>query len=137
MTYEAGADGFYGDLSWRLPFDYSEYALEQVKITPSPARVVKGSVIAYWENVDLAPSQVFKATVTVNKPLEKTVLNLFTAPSLYAKPKPTVQTPSATLAPTPELKRTALQPDYMLIAVVILGILIAGYYFGVMRRKNR
>lgn len=137
LTYEAGADGFYGDLSWRLPFDYSEYALGQVRITPSPARVVKGSVIAYWENVDLAPSQVFKATVTVNKPLEKTVLNLFTAPSLYAKPKPTVQTPSATLAPTPELKRTALQPDYMLIAVVILGILIAGYYFGVMRRKNR
>ena len=136
LAYEAGDEGFYGDLSWKLPFEYSEYALGQVKITPAPARVVKGSVIAYWEKLDLNAGQTFKATVTVSKPVDKSVLDSFTIPTLIAKSRPAVQAPSATPAPAPA-KRTALQPDYTLIAVVILGILIAGYYFGVMRRKSR
>ncbi len=135
LTYEAGASGFYGDLTWRLPFEYSEYALGQVHITPRPKRVLKGSVIATWENVDLKPRQDFKVKVSVTKPLDRSVLDQFAAPSLQSKPRPAVST-AARATPTAAPTRTALQPDFNLIIAAIAGVLIAAYYFGVVRRKR-
>ncbi|MEM4255103.1 MAG: hypothetical protein QXR53_02115 [Candidatus Norongarragalinales archaeon] len=134
LSYEADENGFYGDLTWRLPFDYSQYALGLVRITPQPKRVLKGSVIATWENVELSPGEAFKASVSVSKELERSILEEFSAPSLNAKAKPTasVETPSSTPAPS----RSALQPDYTLILVLIAIALVVAYYLGVVRKRK-
>lgn len=133
LTYQAGPNGFYGDLQWRFPFDYSQYVLGQVRITPIPTKVEKGSVIATWNSLNLKPNEEFRVSITVAKVLERSVTSEFKAPTLSSKPKPTQET-TANATVQPQVK--ALGPDYTMIGVVVIAILAAAAYFGFVRKRK-
>ncbi len=140
LTYTAGSKGFYGDISWRLPFDYADFQAGKISIRPAPKRVIQGSVLATWENVDLNAGGKFVVTVTVDKSVDPSVMQQFAKPSLSPKTRlaptsrPTVQ-PTAT--PTTPKKPVAQgqQADYTLWLILLVVIIAGGYYFFAMRKK--
>ena len=140
LTYAAGSSGFYGDLTWTLPFDYADYQAGLITITPAPANVEAGSVKAMWNNVDLPANGKFTPTVTVDKKLDSSVMDQFAVPTLAAKARPaTVATPipTSSVAPQPVKKPGAGGDNSLLIGIVVLILLAAGAYYFFLKPKKR
>ncbi len=114
LSYTAGASGFEGTISYRLPFDYALFEEGKISFSPVPSTVTQGSIIAYWQ-ASLAPQQAFIATLNVAEVFNESILQQFTAAMLdAATPTPgpaQTATPTATpfATPTP-LPVTSLQP---------------------------
>lgn len=145
LTYFAGADGFYGDMSWKLPLDFADYQAGKITITPKPSSVKAGSVVATWNNIDLAAGAAFTATVSVSKKLDSTLMQNFVIPTLSGKAKPTPGPTTAVATPTPAptqqtggVKGTVKAgQDYTLWIVLLLVIIIAGaYYYWSTKKKH-
>ena len=140
LTYTAGSSGFYGDLTWRLPFDYADYQAGLITITPAPSSVEEGSVKATWSNVDLPANGQFNPTVTVGKNVDTGVMSQFAAPTLSAKARPSVEPtpiPTSSVAPAPVKKPVAGGDNSLLVGIVVLILLAAGAYYFFLKPKKR
>ncbi len=121
---------FNGILRFILPLEYSDYANGFILFNPKPLSVKSGSIVAEYL-VDLMENQKFTATVNIKKTLNPRVLNDIKQPAAITSSA----TPAAALA-TPSAAPTAAGTDYTLALVFIGLVLIAAYYFGVMRKKR-
>ncbi len=140
LSYSGSSQGFYGDLEFRLPFEYSDYQNGLIVIDPEPTRVLPGSVIAVYESVEVAPSRVFNVKINVAKPLDVSILEQFTAPKVVRKTVAPGKKPTPSFVgvsePKPLAKASVETPTYNLLLMVV-GILViaAGAYFFVYKKK--
>jgi len=143
LVYTAGANGFYGDLTFNLPLPYSDYVDGTVSITPLPtttkAATIGGSwaaTNARWEKIDLKPNREFKISITSAKQLSKGVISLFSSPMLFSRSRASATQSTATSSPSPTATYTAAGTDYTFAAVILAAVLIAAAYFGFIRKKK-
>ncbi|MBI5635720.1 carboxypeptidase regulatory-like domain-containing protein, partial [Candidatus Micrarchaeota archaeon] len=131
LTYTQTGSDFVGNLTYRLPLNYSDYASGLVKITPAPLSVVSGSIITA-SAVNLKDGEKFELTVDVAKPLPKSIAANFTAPTKSAST--TILTP--TLSPTPGSTTGLFTAGNLQIVggIILVALVVVG--FGFMRRKQ-
>lgn len=140
---------FTGTVSYRLPFEYSDYLNGVVSFNPVPDNVREGSIVAQWDVV-LAAGEAFSVDVTVAKAaLDESILDDFESPTLSEAatptPRPTAK-PTATARPT--ARPAAPAPvsttgdadgiDATAAAAVLLLLLIAagGYWYYSQRNQK-
>ncbi|MDP2717123.1 MAG: hypothetical protein Q8P02_00095, partial [Candidatus Micrarchaeota archaeon] len=137
VTFTAGANGFTGELSERVPLDFADYQNGIVSFKPEPARVEPGSILATWD-IGLSPGETFRADVTVAKAVPQSLLDEFPAPE--AKPRRYVAPGSAEAIPVEVAGALGLEVNdytlwYMVGGLVLLGL--AGYALASGRKKKR
>ncbi len=131
LTYTQNGSNFSGNLTYRLPLNYSDYTAGLIKISPSPDSVTEGSVIVA-SAVSLKDGDKFELTIDVAKALPKSILANFTAPT-QSTPA-IVLTP--TLSPTPGSATGLFTAGNLQIvgAVILIALVVVG--FGFARRKK-
>ncbi|OIO22885.1 hypothetical protein AUJ65_04780 [Candidatus Micrarchaeota archaeon CG1_02_51_15] len=138
VSYQASANGFQGRLTFRMPFDYADYQNGLISLSPVPSRVLPGSVIAEYDEVNLAPRQEFNVRAIVMKPMDKSVIQQFAAP--VAVPAAPTPEPTPYSAVKPASKGSAgdylargssgqvaqAGSDYLLPIIVVIVLIAAG-----------
>ncbi len=141
VAYTAPLSGFDGEITYKLPLDYSDYQSGLVKITPEPKSVAPGSIITTW-TVNLASAETFVAKVDVAKPVDKSVLKEFKAPTLkpisaaITQPSAPTGTPEASEA-APIAPKPADAADNTLLYVVGALVILGALYFMVFAKKGK
>ena len=138
LTYKAGANGFYGDITFTLPFAYADYTSGVFVLTPSATRARQATIsgawaatAATWEKVSLKPGEVFKITISVNKALSSGVLSLFSKPTLFNRARTgatSAEEPSEQPIAT-EGQVTAAGTDYSFVGALVLLVFALIAYF--------
>lgn len=124
VVYAAGPTGFQGSLEYRLPFDFDDYLAGLVTISPAPASVRKGSVIAVFDDVAVPANGKFSFTVSVNQNVPASVLGQFFPPVVSVRN-------AATPTPTPEAGGFIGSSGgfNVFFGVLVILALVLGLYF--------
>lgn len=135
LTYTA-TNAFKGTLEYELPFDCADYTQGLVVLTPKPASVKCGSVLAFWD-VTLKAGETFNAQVQVLKAVPSNILASFKAPTATASTVagPTGPTAKATATPAivgaGSLTGQKPQPDntwmWLILGIIVIAVAIYAY----------